>query len=153
MREYEFTKQIDVLAICRYDLHNFLIANPQIISESTQNSKEYKNFIDYEESNTVGIDNLIKNKMYAVMFLHALPAASYMRIAIAPNNTSFHGISGNKLHFKTKLGHNIMFPTKTRDTNNSYANTLVFNSIYEQKQFIALLKSQYNSWTISVNKL
>ena len=142
---------VDVLAIMLYDMQSFMLENPQLLDENTNNDiDEYRRIVDTEKQYSIDISTLVPGKEYAPLSLTGIPVGKYISVFTTDTDVEYAGRNGTRMMFNDEDGNPQNFPAKDTQLGDKFVDTFVFENSSFRNQFITLLRTAFVGWTVKI---
>jgi|SRR5271165_4768632 len=119
--------------------------------ENDQTVKEYIDFISAEKAQTIPVNNLIKGDEYIPLGFQSAPIGKLILVKQLDDFAEFIDEKSGKLFFNHK-GRILDFPL-TKEVGDGFLDTIIFDDVSLQQQFLTKLKIQFVGWTIKIKSV
>jgi hypothetical protein len=132
-----------------FEMHELLKNTP--LFENNKNIAYYLDFINQEKQYTVDHTNLVVGHAYYPMGLQAVPVGETILIKYVNVSADYINTNNGKIYFM-KGNKSLDFP-QSRAIGDGFLETLVFQSLQDQQQFLSALKLKFNGWNLKINTI
>lgn len=148
MREYKLNSHSvgdDLL----FEMHELL--KDANLLENSSDLNYYTEFINQEKAYTVAHNKLVVNNIYYPLGIQATPVGQFIIIKYSSTDSEYINSNHGKLYFRIR-NEIVDFP-QTRNIGDGVLETLVFQNVDDQQQFLTAMQLKFNGWRLRITKV
>jgi hypothetical protein len=132
-----------------FEMHELM--KNTLLFENNANVAYYLDFINQEKHYTVDHNTLLVGNLYYPLGLQSVPVGETILIKYVDVESTYISSNGGKIYFQ--VGNKSLDFPQSRPVGDGFLETLVFQLLSDQQQFLSALKLKFNGWNIKVTNI